>query len=103
MSDAAFKGEYMLNDMNWRSGPICFLANSILLHFTVTIQLLLTLFALSRLMITNPLHTKLKNYRHAFRYVIAMYTFSFVLTIVILMSMMLQDQPLLALVHITRI
>ena len=95
MSDAVFKGEYMLNDVNWRSGPICFLANGILLYFTVTIQLLLTLLALSRLMIViNPLHTTLKNCRHAFGYVISIYIFSFLLTVVILLSIMLQDQIL---------
>ena len=95
MSDAAFKGEYMVNDVNWRSSPICFLANSILLYFTVTIQLLLTLLALSRLMIViNPLHTTLKNCRHAFGYVISIYIFAFLLTVVTLLSMILQDQIL---------
>ena len=95
ISDAAFKGEFILNAVEWRSGPICILAFGILLYFTVVNQLVLTLLAFSRLMIViNPLHTTFKNIRHVFGHAIAIFILSFLLTLVALLSLRLKEETL---------
>ena len=51
MSDVYFKEEFILNEVKWRSGPVCFLAFGIVVFFTVANQLVLAMLALTRLMV----------------------------------------------------
>ena len=92
-SDVALEGDFILNDVKWRSGPICFLAFGILLYFTVVNQLVLILLALSRLLIViNPLHTRFKNIKYAFGHAIAIYIMSSLFIAVPLLSLMLKEE-----------
>ena len=93
MSDRALNGDFILNEVAWRSGPICFLAFGILLYFTLINQLVLILLALSRLMIViNPLHSIFKSIRYAFGHAIAIYIMSSLLIAVPLLSLMLKKE-----------
>ena len=95
IADVTLEGDFTLNDVKWRSGPICFLAFGILLYFTVVNQLALILLALSRLMIViNPLHTAFKNIRYAFGHATAIYIMSSLLIAVPLLSLMLKEEVL---------
>ena len=69
--DLAYEGQFILKEVYWRSGPVCFLAFGIMFYFTVTSQYVLALFAVSRLMVViNPLHTAFKNFRYVLEYML---------------------------------
>ena len=51
IADIVFKDRFLVKEMSWRSGTICFVAFGTLLWFTILSQLLLVFLSLSRLMV----------------------------------------------------
>ena len=95
ISNVLFEGKFILSEVKWRSGSVCFLAFSIVIYFTITSQLVLAKLTLSRLMIViNPLYTRFNNFKQIVGLAIAIYILSFLLTAVITMYLKLSEDIL---------
>ena len=79
---------YIVNDVVWRSSPVCFAAFSSILSFTISDQILHVVMSTSRLMVVvSPMKTKFKSYSFVVKFLFHIYTsvllFTFCFTIII--------------------
>ena len=88
IADFKYQMNYIVNDVAWRSGPVCFAAFSFILSFTISNQILHLLMSTSRLMVVvSPMKTKFKSYSFVVKCLFYIYTsvlfFTFCFTIII--------------------
>ena len=88
IADFKYRIDYIVNDVAWRSGPVCFAAFSFILSFTISNQILHILMSTSRLMVVvSPMKTKFKSYNFVVKCLFYIYTsvlfFTFCFTIII--------------------
>ena len=75
IADLMYQMTYAVNDVAWRSGPICFSAFGSFLSFTISSQILHVLMSTSRLMVVvSPIKTKFKSPNFIVKCVFHIYT-----------------------------
>ena len=82
-ADLYYRGFYIMNDIDWRSGILCFIVFGMNINFHLMSPLLFLFMSFSRLMVvSHPLDSKFKNSIYVLKYVLSIFTLSIIMSIV---------------------
>ena len=94
--DLWYKGEFMIEDKNWRSGMLCFLIFGINIQFSFTSPLFLCLLSYSRYKVVDqPLDTQFKETNYVFKFIMVIFICTGLLTIglILLSYFLIKENP----------
>ena len=82
-ADLYYKGFYIIHDINWRSGILCFITFGVSMDFHIVSPLLLSFMSICRFMIvSHPLNSKFKESSHVLKFVFSLFISTTILSVV---------------------
>ena len=95
VSDAILKGAYLINDTLWKSHGFCYTVLCVLLWFTISNQIILFYFSISRLYaVIDPIKTREESWKEIFHHVTITHSVSFCLSVILTLLLQFTEKYL---------